>query len=383
MKHQRDVYPHAIHFLLPLKDLHLPRVASCYGIWGYTAQRFGSAEGGIALLSQALQIEEQYYGPDHTKVAKTLNNLGNCHGSLGDHQTERQMLERALRIMEQYYGPDHIEVAKTLSNLGSCYGSLGDHQTAKQMLERALQIMEKYYGPDHFEVAGSLNNLGNCYGSLGDHQTKKQILERALRINEQHYGSDHIEVAKTLNNLGNCHGSLGDHQTKKNMLEKALQASDSVDPQLSTKVCSNLALALQLFEHSKQAQILSDPQPALTATSSSTKYHEFDGGLFVGMFQDRLPLLLEKYKSTNKNQALRRAASLGQLNDVKTLVLECGADINAQDDNPSSRRTALHLAYMNSQQLVIEWLIAHGADEQIKDANGFIPSQCPSSSSSQ
>eukprot|EP00971_Amphidinium_carterae_P069843 1382031-Amphidinium_carterae.1 len=38
----------------------------------------------------------------------------------------RGYLERVLRIAEPHYGPDHPHVAKTLTNLGNAYGDLGD-----------------------------------------------------------------------------------------------------------------------------------------------------------------------------------------------------------------------------------------------------------------
>ena len=57
------------------------------------------------------------------------------------------MLERALKIKEAHYGPDHPEVAKTLANLGNAYGELGDAAKSRHMLERALRIFESYGHP--------------------------------------------------------------------------------------------------------------------------------------------------------------------------------------------------------------------------------------------
>ena len=59
------------------------------------------------------------------------------------------MLERALAIFEREYGRESTEVAKTLGNLGNAYGKLGDHAKKRDMLERALAIFEGAYGPDH------------------------------------------------------------------------------------------------------------------------------------------------------------------------------------------------------------------------------------------
>eukprot|EP00971_Amphidinium_carterae_P119949 2375941-Amphidinium_carterae.1 len=63
----------------------------------------------------------------------------------------RDYLERALQIQDPHYGPDHPEVAKTLVNLGNAYGALGDTSKKRDYLERALHIQERHYGPDHPE----------------------------------------------------------------------------------------------------------------------------------------------------------------------------------------------------------------------------------------
>ena len=41
------------------------------------------------MLERALAIKEKHFGPDHPKTGKTLNNLGNAYGSLGDYEKKR------------------------------------------------------------------------------------------------------------------------------------------------------------------------------------------------------------------------------------------------------------------------------------------------------
>ena len=101
----------------------------------------------VAVYEKTLLLKEKQYGPDHPEVAKTLANLGNAYGLLGDAAKQRDMLERALKIKEAHYGPDHPEVAITLANLGNAYGALGDAAKKRVMLERSLRIFESYDHP--------------------------------------------------------------------------------------------------------------------------------------------------------------------------------------------------------------------------------------------
>eukprot|EP00971_Amphidinium_carterae_P039667 779316-Amphidinium_carterae.1 len=85
---------------------------------------------------------ESHYGPEHPEVARTLHNLGNAYGSLGDALKSRDYLERALRITESHYGPEHPAVAATLHRLALASAMDGDLASAHEQVKRALHIFE-------------------------------------------------------------------------------------------------------------------------------------------------------------------------------------------------------------------------------------------------
>ena len=92
---------------------------------------------------------------------------------------------------EQHFGADHFLVAKTLNNLANAYGDLGDPRKQKDLLERALKIKEKHFGEEHFEVATTLYNLALAHGALGDRGNEARILIKVLPIFERHFGMHH------------------------------------------------------------------------------------------------------------------------------------------------------------------------------------------------
>ena len=136
----------------------------------------------VSYYERVLDIRKYHYGPNHVEIARTLGNLGNAYGALGDAAKQKELLEQALAIKERHYGRNHVKVSITLGNLSNAYGTLGDAAKQKELLERALAIQERYYGPEHVEVAITLGNLGNAYGALGDAAKEKELLERAVRI---------------------------------------------------------------------------------------------------------------------------------------------------------------------------------------------------------
>ena len=73
------------------------------------------------------------------------------------------MLERALAIFERACGSDHPNVARTLNNLGNAYGNLGDPAKKRDMLERALAIKEREYVRQKAAGGASVFVTGHVY----------------------------------------------------------------------------------------------------------------------------------------------------------------------------------------------------------------------------
>ncbi len=53
-------------------------------------------------------------------------------------------------------------MARTLVNLGNAYGDLGNPVKKIDLLERALPVLEKHYGPEHGTVLITRKNLADA-----------------------------------------------------------------------------------------------------------------------------------------------------------------------------------------------------------------------------
>ncbi len=76
-------------------------------------------------------------------------------------------------------GPEHPKVATSLNNLAELYREQGRYEEAEPRYNRSLAIREKVLGPEHPAVALSLNNLALLYYAHGQLGSAVPFLERS------------------------------------------------------------------------------------------------------------------------------------------------------------------------------------------------------------
>ncbi len=199
-----------------------PRVATSVNNLATLRQSQGDYAGALPLHERSLAIRERALGPDHPEVAESLNNLATLYWAEGDYAGALPLYERSLAIWERTLGPDHLNVAANLNNLATLYSVQGDNARALPLCERALAIYERALGPDHPQVAHSLNILAAIYRAHGDYGRALPLCERALAICERALGPDHPQVATSLSNLTVLYEARGDYGRALPLCERAL-----------------------------------------------------------------------------------------------------------------------------------------------------------------
>lgn len=268
---------------------------------GYiTLYHLGKPQEAKKLFEQELNIEKQYYGNEHLEIIKTLANLGNACGELGDFYKKKALLRQAylliktkhsninfdecvhimtnlgvayynlnkLKIsekllkylisnLEKHYDKENIIFSDVLFNLSNVYMAFGNLQKQKELLDQVLYIEEKYYGNDHYSLISTLTSLGNLYSILGKLDDAKANLERALKIATLHYGESHYLLAPTLGSIADLYGKLGDTSREKSLLERALQILeehyDNESPALAAPLTNlgGVYYLLKMFDKAK------------------------------------------------------------------------------------------------------------------------------------
>ena len=189
---------------------------------GRTYRRLGLYDQAQHLLEQALVSGQRAFGPEHVRVAETLQYLGGVLGDKGDYAGAGRRLEEALAMQRKLLGPAHAEIAVTLSELGRVYQDEGFNQRAEPLHREALDMRRRLLGPEHRETAVSLADLGSVLRLNGDLSGAETVLRESLAINRKTRGLDHPNTATTLHDLALIVAARGDYRTAESMLREAL-----------------------------------------------------------------------------------------------------------------------------------------------------------------
>lgn len=145
---------------------------------------------GLLIQSHAISLEHA-----QTKGEETVENTGIISQRLAEayrmadqHKKALFWGQRALNLCEQYLGPEDVEVANILSGLCDSLCALGRPVEAKPLAERAVELTAN--APPEFNLAAQYN-LARIHLLLGD-ATGDQLM-REVRQTAEAQGSHVIE----------------------------------------------------------------------------------------------------------------------------------------------------------------------------------------------
>ena len=234
------------------------------------------------LYRRALAITEGSYGPDHPYVATGLNNLAGLLDDTNRRTEAEPLYRRALAIDEAAFGPDHPDVAIRLNNLAQLLHATNRWADAETMMCRALAIDEASYGPDHPRVATDTSNLAQLLCDTNRRTQAEPLMRRALRIDEASYGPDHPAVATDLNNLASLLHATNRLAEAEPLMRRALTITEvtygSDHPKFATRL-NNLAQLLHATNRLAEAEPLMRRALAITEASFGPDHSDVAGCL--------------------------------------------------------------------------------------------------------
>ena len=184
---------------------------------GAFATRQGRTEEAAAAYREAVELFRAV-DTDGTRVAKTLNALGDVAVSQGDHDEARRRWNEALALVRGDAGADARQTeAFVTANLGDLAFEEGDLDGARDLLERAIAMLEPR--GDRWALAIVRRYLAKVLAAQGERPRAYALLSESLSLLRA--WSERIELADTLEILATLAAQEGEAERAVRLLAGA------------------------------------------------------------------------------------------------------------------------------------------------------------------
>jgi tetratricopeptide (TPR) repeat protein len=174
---------------------------ACLGTAELRSGRFSESR---THLDTSLKIREGIFGPDHPRVADSLNRLGNLDELLADYAKAQALYKRAHDIWTATFGPTDPITTRVQHNLGAVHVGIDDLPGAVAWYTQAINSERESLGPEHPATALSEANLAGVKLRLGETEDALDMLQHAMAVQEKLLGANHPETAATYLRIGDA-----------------------------------------------------------------------------------------------------------------------------------------------------------------------------------
>jgi predicted ATPase/class 3 adenylate cyclase/Tfp pilus assembly protein PilF len=206
---------------------------------GAFATRQGRSEQAAGAYQEAVELFRE--ADDPTRVAKTLNALGDVAVSQGDTAEARRRWNEALALARQDQGTDarHTEAFVT-ANLGDLAFEEGDLAEARELLERAIELLAPR--GDRWATAIVQRYLAKVLAAQGERPRAYALLSASLSLLRA--WSERTELADTLEILATLAAQEGEDERVVRLLAGAAAIRGAAGSPLGDHQRALLARAL-------------------------------------------------------------------------------------------------------------------------------------------
>jgi serine/threonine-protein kinase len=197
--------------------------AEMFTVIGRTYEHLGIRDQALPALEKALEIGRRALGPEHVRIAQSLNDLGVLQHELGNLKAAEPLLAESLAMRRRLLGSQHQDVAVTLVEWSRLLKDLGRAAESEAPTREALAIRKALFGDEHRETATSKNELALLLWDKGDLAAAEPLFRENVATSERVLGRDHANVASAKATLGSMLNAKGDWVAAEALLRDAVE----------------------------------------------------------------------------------------------------------------------------------------------------------------
>jgi tetratricopeptide (TPR) repeat protein len=190
----------------------------------------GDDAGAFRLLSEAMELAEQHFGPDSMEFAQANNFMVGAFSSIGETDAAIAASRKAIEIYTGRIGASDLRVLGEKGNLASRLASIGMTGEARQLFEEILATYETLNLGGHDAVAHvhALEGYSQLLVRTGRVEEALVVARRATAMLKAtgippaiDYGWTMLNEADIARRAGDCRGSLATLEEAKASMEAA------------------------------------------------------------------------------------------------------------------------------------------------------------------
>ncbi|CAC5388984.1 TIF31 [Mytilus coruscus] len=211
-KNKQVFYEDDIINVFPIvKNVH-PKATDAYHFFtsGQTKIQQGLLREGYELISEALNLLNNVYGPMHAEIAACLRLLARLNYIMGEYGEAMSYQQRAVLMSERVLGIDHPNTITEYAHLALYCFANSQVSIALRLMYRTRYLALLCHGDNHPEVALIDSNIGLILHAAEEYDLSLRFLENALQINSKFHGAKSLKVAMNYHLVARTHSCRGD-----------------------------------------------------------------------------------------------------------------------------------------------------------------------------
>lgn len=236
----------------------------------------GRLDVAYELLTEALAIFHQVYGPMHRDTANCYENLAMVLLQAKDINNALDHQQKAVIINERVLGLDHPETSQSYASFALYCHSQKKHQVALEAIKHTLYLEKIMSGLNHPEVATTFTNLALMYQETKHHKIALEYFIEACKCYEEILGVAHLQTAAMYHAIALAYANLEQFKDALNYEKKNYNILKQLSmPDLDLRVMESNLYLKQFTSKAVQMQIESKKsQRNITSQLTETKLEQ-------------------------------------------------------------------------------------------------------------
>ena len=215
-----------------LKEPTSSQTASLYALLGFIEGKRKHYASAIKCFENAIAIQKKVttQGKDRSSLAAIYSDFAVVLIDMSSYVRAREILTKAVSLLEDIYGPESFRLLVPLVNLGVAEGRLGNIADALKLYQRALLVGRINYGDASPKLIHILGEIGRARLNLSDYQASIMAFDEALRISDKNGLSSSPEYIACMSQKAMAYHKGGAHSNAVENINTAVEMAKNILP---------------------------------------------------------------------------------------------------------------------------------------------------------